>query len=338
MSQTTVTAEAIRPSIAGLVLRPYRPSDAAALAEVANADSEADGLPWRVTADEIENWYAHPRATFDATRDVLILELDGRVVGNSDLQWVDTTDGFREFRIGCSLVPEMRRRGIGRWLLRLNEELSAARLAELPTERPVVLGSWCPDARVGKIALLEQEGYRPARYFFNMGRPTLDGIVLPPMPDGVEQRPVSDDQLRQLWDADVEAFADHWGGFDGSEARFEAWRSDPKFDRSLLVVAWDGDEIAGGVINEINAAENAALGRRQGWLASVFVRRQWRRRGLARALVLRSLAVLRDRGMTSAGLGVDADNANEALRLYVECGFEVTLKSAAYRKPLVLNP
>ena len=52
------------------------------------------------------------------------------------------------------------------------------------------------------------------------------------------------------------------------------------------------------------------------------MRRPWRRRGLARALVMRSLAVLRDRGLTSAGLGVDADNANEALRLYTECGFE----------------
>jgi ribosomal protein S18 acetylase RimI-like enzyme len=167
-----------------------------------------------------------------------------------------------------------------------------------------------------------------------MERPALDGIVLPPMPEGLEVRPVRDDQLRQLWDADVEAFADHWGGFDASDPRFEAWRSDPKFDPTLFVVGWDGDEIAGGVINEINVAENAALGRRQGWLASVFVRRQWRRRGLARALVMRSLAILRDRGMTSAGLGVDADNANEALRLYAECGFEVTLKSTAYRKPL----
>ena len=101
------------------------------------------------------------------------------------------------------------------------------------------------------------------------------------------------------------------------------------------MVGWDGDEIAGGVISEINEAENAALGRRQGWLASVFVRRPWRRRGLARALVMRSLAVLRDRGLTSAGLGVDADNANEALRLYTECGFEVTMRSTAYRKPMV---
>jgi len=337
MNLTTATADALRPAIPGLALRPYLGSDAAALAKVANAESQTDGLLWRVTAEEIENWYAHPRATFDATRDVLIVELDGRVVGSTELQWVDTTDGFREFRIGCSLVPEVRRRGIGRWLLRVSEERSAARLAEQPTERPVVFGSWVPDLRLGNVALLEQEGYRPVRYFFDMLRPTLDEIDLPPLPAGIDVRPLRDDQIRQLWDADVEAFLDHWGGFDASEPRFEAWRSDPKFDPSLFVVGWDGDEIAGGVINEISEAENAALGRRRGWLGSVFVRRPWRRRGLARACVMRSLAVLRERGMTSAGLGVDADNANAALHLYEACGFEVELRSTAYRKPMVLD-
>lgn len=338
MKPVAAPSDAIRPDIPGLVLRPYVHGDAAALADLNNADSAADNLPWRTTAEEMGNWFARATPSFDATRDAHMLELDGRVVGSCDVEWVDTTDGFREFRIGCALLPEVRRRGIGRWLLRLNEELAAVRLGEQPTERPVMFGSWTPDQRVGKVALLEGEGYTPARYFFDMMRPTLDEIVLPPMPEGLEVRPVADDQFRQLWDADVEAFRDHWGGFDGSDARYQTWLADPKFDPSLFVVAWDGDEIAGGVLNEINEAENAAFGRLQGWLASVFVRRPWRRRGLARALVMRSLAVLRERGMTSAGLGVDADNANEALRLYTECGFEVEFRSAAYRKPMVPAP
>lgn len=334
---TPATADAIRPAIPGLVLRPYRRGDAVALAGLHNAENEADGLPWRTSGEEIENWFARPTAGFDAERDAQVLELDGRVVGHARLEWVDTTDEFREYRIGCTLLPEVRRRGIGRWLLRLNEERVAARLHEQPSDRLVVLGTWCPDRRVGQAALVEQEGYRPARYFFEMERRALDGIVLPPMPVGIEVRPVGDDQIRQVWDADVEAFADHWGGFDASDARFETWRSDPKFDPGLLVMAWDGNEIAGGIVNEINEVENAALGRLQGWLASVFVRRPWRRRGLGRAVVMRSLGILRDRGMTSAGLGVDADNANEALRLYVDCGFEVESRSTAYRKPLATD-
>jgi ribosomal protein S18 acetylase RimI-like enzyme len=88
------------------------------------------------------------------------------------------------------------------------------------------------------------------------------------------------------------------------------------------------------VLNEINETENAAFNRRRGWLASVFVRRPWRRRGLARAVVARSLVLLRDRGMTSAGLGVDADNPTGALQLYEDAGFEVEYRSSAFRKPL----
>jgi GNAT superfamily N-acetyltransferase len=227
MTPATPSADAIRPAIPGLVVRPYRPGDGAAIAALQNADNEVDGIPWRSTGEEIDNWFARPTAGFDAGRDAHILELDGRVVAQTDMQWVDTTDGFREFRIGCTVHPELRRRGIGRWLLRLTEQRAAARLEDQPTERPVVLGTWCPERRVGTVALIEQEGYRPARNFFDMERPTLDGIVRPPMPEGLEVRPVSDDQLRQLWVADVEAFADHWGGFDASDARFEAWRSDP---------------------------------------------------------------------------------------------------------------
>ena len=53
--------------------------------------------------------------------------------------------------------------------------------------------------------------------------------------------------MRQLFEADVEAFRDHWGPHDESEASFRRWLSEPTFDPSLYVVAWDGDEIAGAV-------------------------------------------------------------------------------------------
>jgi ribosomal protein S18 acetylase RimI-like enzyme len=37
--------------------------------------------------------------------------------------------------------------------------------------------------------------------------------------------------------------------------------------------------------------------------------------------------------MTSAWLGVDADNANAALHLYTSCGFVSERSMTAYRKP-----
>ena len=104
-------------------------------------------------------------------------------------------------------------------------------------------------------------------------------------------------------------------------------------DLSIWVIAFDGDEVAGGILNAIDADQNAALGLQRGWLGGVFTRRAWRRRGLATALIAESLRLLRDRGMTSAGLGVDADNPSGALGLYEGLGFAVDSRSTAWRRP-----
>jgi ribosomal protein S18 acetylase RimI-like enzyme len=150
-------------------------------------------------------------------------------------------------------------------------------------------------------------------------------------------RPVTAVDAGDIFTADAEAFRDHWGGFDDSPESVQRWVDSPEFDPALFVIAYDGDEIAGGVINAIYPEENAALGRQRGWLDSVFTRRRWRRRGLARALIARSLVLLRERGMTSAVLGVDAANPTGALSLYEGLGFVVEHRSTAWRKPFEVS-
>ena len=103
--------------------------------------------------------------------------------------------------------------------------------------------------------------------------------------------PVTRETLRPVWDADTEAFQDHWGGFDTSDEQLARWLARASFDPTMWVVAYDGDQVAGGVINAIEADENEALGVNRGWLHSVFTRRPWRKRGLARALIARSLVL-----------------------------------------------
>jgi hypothetical protein len=58
---------------------------------------------------------------------------------------------------------------------------------------------------------------------------------------------------------------------------------------------------------------------------------------LTAALVGRSLALLRERGMTSAWLGLDADNPTGALGIYERAGFEVHLGTSAYHKPMEIS-
>src|SRR3954449_8438471 len=128
-----------------------------------------------------------------------------------------------------------------------------------------------------------------------MTRDLAEPIPDVPLPDGLEIRPVTTDVIHQIWRADVEAFKDHWGGFDDSEGSFERVLARPSTDLSLWVVAFDGNEVAGGILNAIDDEENVALGAQNGWLASVFTRRPWRRRGLASALIARSLRLLTER-------------------------------------------
>jgi len=92
--------------------------------------------------------------------------------------------------------------------------------------------------------------------------------------------------------------------------------------------------IAGGVVNIIDAEENASTGNDRGYVEAVFTRPAWRRRGLARALVGRSLVRLRERGMTSAMLSVDGANPNQAMTLYEDLGFRIEATELEWRRSL----
>lgn len=330
-------AAASAAGIPGLVIRLYRgEEDIPEVVRVANAELAADGSRERRSVPEATAELRHASDHFDPARDLHLVEIDGTLVAHGTVDWVDTNDGLREYRTHGYVDPAWRRRGIGRALHRAN----VARLREIDTDRrtdkPRFLGLWTKDESVGAVALAQSEGFTQARWFFEMERPGIDRDLpdLPPMPDGLEVRPMGSERAWQLWEADVEAFKDHWGGFDASEASFRRFSERPEWRPELFVVAWDGDEIAGGVINTIYAVENEELGLKRGWLDSVFTRRAWRRRGLARALIARSLHVLAGEGLDTAVLGVDADNASGALSLYESFGFGVVHRGQAWRKPM----
>ncbi|MEO8273314.1 MAG: GNAT family N-acetyltransferase [Chloroflexota bacterium] len=319
--------------VSGLRLRPYQgESDLADLVRVENLEAEADALPERSNVEDMAAQFAHPNDSFDPARDVTLAEMDGQVVAVAFRNVVDTTDGVREYRLNGAVDPAFRRRGIGRALLLENERrLRDVAAGEHGASRRVY-GSWNGDSQPASAALLQSAGYGRVRYFFDMVRPNLDDIEDVTLPDGLEIRSIGPELTRAVWDADIEAFRDHWGGFDHSDEQLQRWLSSPSNDLSLWLVAFDGGEVAGGVINSIDAHQNEAMGFQRGWLSSVFTRRAWRRRGLAKALIARSLALHRDRGMTSAALGVDAENPSGALGLYEGMGFAVNYRATAWRK------
>ncbi len=338
-SETILVPEA--PPIPGLRFRHFRGIDAdvPAMYAVAEAVRSGDGEVEPLSLEGMRAHYAHLERCDPAT-DIAVIEIDGRVVGYGRAEWADTNDHQRYYDMTCYLHPGVRRRGIGRallaWAERRSTDIAAGHAAAgNGLDRPWWFTAFRFDGDRGADVLLRRRGYEAFRRFHSMVRPDLDDIPEWSMPAGIEIRPIPDDRdaMRRVFLADGEAFRDHFGWVDDSEEAFLSFVEDPSTDPALWLVAFDGDAIASGVLNGIHTLED---GTRQGWLDSVFTRRPWRQRGLARALIVRSLVLLREQGLDAAYLGVDSENPNQALGLYESAGFRVASSSTAYRKPLAV--
>ena len=115
----------------------------------------------------------------------------------------------------------------------------------------------------------------------------------------------------------MEAFADHWGY---QYRPFETWSSltlsSTTFNPGLSVIAMAGTEIAGYTLSYDDAITD------QIYIGQVGVRRPWRRRGLASAMLVRVLGLAAEAGRTTAALDVDADSPTGAVGVYERVGFQ----------------
>jgi mycothiol synthase len=321
------------PPIPGLRLRRTDlERDLPGLAALINDSAIADSVEFALSEDDIRHDLEH-KSNFDLARDLLIAEVDGRIVGEIEVN-VGVRDGIAVHQFEGFVHPDLRGRGIGTALVRWVERRADEVAAEWPGSEPHELGTWIDSNVVDGVALVEAEGYRRVRHGFMMIRPLSEPIPDAPLPDGLEIRPVVEADHRRIWDADEEAFRDHWAAGERTPEDFERWFSFPNLDTSLWRVAWDGDEVAGSVFTLIWPEENAKLGLSRGWLEHISVRRPWRKRGLATALIADTLRLFRDMGLEEGALGVDSENPTGALRLYESLGFRRHRTGIGFRKPM----
>ncbi len=322
------------PQLEGVDFRMFRgKGDFSDLARIITASARGEGDDRVETAESLASAYEHLDRC-DPTLDLLVVDAGGLPIAYSRVWWDQEADGPLVYRQACFLDPEFGGRGIGGAMLAWNE----ARLGEIAAgheETPGrVIEAWSGDRNLAATALIRGAGYEPVTYMAEMVRPSVDDLPEHPLPDGLEIRPVSEEDVRTILEADAEAFRDHWGYVEPTEAFFERFLAFPYNDPTLWKIAWDDEGVAGQVKSFIDTAQNEEFGRQRGWTEAISTARRWRRRGVAKALIVESIRELAARGMTEVALGVHAENPNGAYDLYKGLGYEVVSTWTTYRKPL----
>lgn len=316
-----------------LRIRTFIYDDLPALVGLTNICAEHAGEDWRYNLEDAERDWHSP--DFFPERDALVVfdEQNQLIAYGFCEKDVIPNRGFA----GGHVHPEYRRQGIGTRLIRAAEEhfLQLALQAAAP-EQPVYMQRWVSERSPQTVDLLEKEGYFLARTFFTM-RINFDApIEKPELPQGFELRPFDADRdARALHKAQQEAWQDHWGWV--QEVPFDVWATRLKyttFDPTLYFVAYQNDEIAGFSLSAPYGPEQPDMG----WVQTLGVRRQYRKQGLAMALLRHSFHVFQQRGYARCGLGVDAANPTGALGLYERAGMHVHQRGFVYRKVLRGSP
>lgn len=324
------------PAISGLTFRHFRgEGDYARMAAALTASQGADQVERKVTSGDLAHAFGH-LTNCDPYSDMIIAEVSGEMVGYARGWWEDEAFTGRLYKHNGFLVPEWRRKGIGRAMLMWMEDRFHEIAASNPPETAKTLQVNVSQFQTGTAMMLERSAYQPIRYFYEMVRPALDVIFELPLPDGLEIWPVTPDHYGAIWKSVDETSQEEWGYKEPTDEDYQEWLTDPHFQPCLWQVAWDiaANQVVGHVLTFIDDDENKQFNRKRGYTEGVGVAQSWRRRGLARALISRSLQAQKAAGMTESALVADSDSTSGVIRLYESCGFQVVKCDTIYRKAL----
>ncbi len=283
------------------------------------------------TVDDLALDYRH-LSHCDPYKDLIIAEIDGKMTAYGRVWWEQEASA-KVFYNFINILPELKGSGIEEALLNWME----ARLLEISGDVPGDDERWYDQT----ISLTDQTlydvltnaRYEPKRYFFSMSR-DLEVIPQANLPEGIHVQPAMPSQYHEAWERAEEAFSEHYGYVRGREEDYQSYSQSRWFQPTLWQLAWDGDRIVGQVQNFIDSIENEANHRFRGYTEAISVLKPWRGRGIARALIVRSMHMMKAMNMTEVALTVDSENATGALGLYESLGYKTYRTMVDMRKPL----
>ncbi|MCP4540754.1 MAG: GNAT family N-acetyltransferase [Chloroflexi bacterium] len=315
----------------GFVARPVKMDDLKAVVTLCNACSMKEIGKRVLEENELKTEWNMPTLNLETDTQV-VLTPGGEFVGHV-VTW-DCAPHVR-FRANVYVHPEYKGRLIGTYLRQWADERARQSIAKAPKGARVVSRCNTNSTNTAAQELLRQYGYQIVRHFFNMVIELDSPPPEPVVPEGILIRPfVRERETHALVTAGREAFKDHWDfietPYEEELAEWETWMDGPTFDESLWFVAMDGDEMVGFSLCLGIVAEGPNVGH----VAELVVRRAWRRRGIALAMLQHSFGELYGRGKTVVTLGVDGQSLTGATALYEQAGMRVRHRAICFEKEL----
>jgi ribosomal protein S18 acetylase RimI-like enzyme len=317
--------------------RPVTSDDVGAILSVVNTHSETHYGDKRWGQDEVRSWFGPDGKP--AREDMEIwLNANGEACAYAqicDSEWPPTWDVW----LDISVHPES---SCNSSLWRDVLEWAERKTCELISARDSDGGRRCGV----RILETDNHGHQAVgqRGYVRVRTETLmhtkldaESMISPEWPDGIQVRALNlGRDLESYSLAYGEAFRDHWGHMELSreelvckkQGEFCSWGDE--FVPELWFVAVGGDEIVGSAGNFLNHGGSP----RRSYLYNVFVRRAWRNRGIATALLRHSFQEVHRRGARSAELHVDSENLTWALELYRGVGMSPLWHQHLYERTL----
>ncbi len=295
----TETAAGQRAEPAAVTVRALQPDDASAILEemlAAYERGEYGGMERYQVEHAAERLAPNPGSCAVAV-------VDGRIAG-----WVIPTDD------DLKVVPSHRRRGIGRMLVQAGRCIAAA-------EGQDRLRLWVPrrpDAEAFAAACgLE---HTSSLWQMRLSSRAADAMPGPAFPANTAVRTlrVGEDEVPFVALAN-RIFLDHPSPIELSIDEVRRIHASPDFDPTTVLIAEAAD--SGAMIGFCRVQPfTSADGVPSGEIRLLGVDRDWRGRGLGRAVTSWGVSELRRRGAETVVLAVEGENAG-ALRLYADLGF-----------------
>ena len=255
---------------------------------------------------------------------LLVFAPDGQLVGYARVRNVANV----KFYVFIRVHPDFAHSGIQAYLLHRMEEFVRQCAATIPGDARITMEAWIDEANVPMRKLFEQEDFSIVRSTWRMEIEMEQTPLEPVLPQGIIIRPfVPGQDERATFEANDEAFLDHWGHVPGNYIEWLRWAIEREdFDPNIYFLACENEQIAGVSL----CLQKPALG----WVDDLSVRRPWRHRGIGMALLQHTFREFYLHGISKVALDVDSQNLTGATRLYQRAGMRRIHCNNIYEKEI----